>query len=138
MRLNIGMRTLPSHDRVPGSTLPTVTSGWKSCTEPATVTVLLFFKLSEFQPWHQSRYDTQTHNAHAALPYTFKYIHSKKSPSIVKLRSFQNASIEIKQISFVYQQNLFPVTKLICEMKKENIFTNEWLFLSLKRNPLII
>ena len=62
----------------------------------------------------------------------------KKSLSIVKLRSFQNASIEIKQISFVYQQNLFPVTNLICEMQKENIFTNEGLFLTLKINPLII
>ena len=49
----------------------------------------------------------------------------KKSLSIVELRSFQNASIEIKHIPFVYQQNLFPVTKLICEMQKENIFSNE-------------
>ena len=52
----------------------------------------------------------------------------KKSLSIVKLRSFQNASIEIKHIRFVYQQNLFPVTKLICEMQKENIFSNERFF----------
>ena len=62
----------------------------------------------------------------------------KKSLSIVKLRSFQNASIEIKQISFVSQQNRFPVIKLICEMQKENSSTNERLFSTLKRNPLII
>ena len=62
----------------------------------------------------------------------------KKSLSIVKLRSFQNASIEIKHIPFVYQQNLFPVTKLICEMQKENIFSNERFFFTLKRNPLIM
>ena len=34
-------------------------------------------------------------------------VHSKKSLLILKLPSFQNASIEIKQISFVYQQNRF-------------------------------
>ena len=62
----------------------------------------------------------------------------KKSLSIVKLRSFQNASIEIKHFLFVYQQNLFPVTKLICEMQKENIFSNERFFFTLKRNPLIM
>ena len=62
----------------------------------------------------------------------------KKSLSIVKLRSFQNAFIKIKQISFVSQQNCFPVTKLICEMQKENNSTDERLFLTLKRNPLII
>ena len=62
----------------------------------------------------------------------------KKSLSIVKLRSFQNTSIEIKHIPFVYQQNLLPVTKLICEMQKENIFSNERFFLTLKRNPLIM
>ena len=65
-------------------------------------------------------------------------LHSKKSLSIVKLRSFQNASIEIKHISFVYRQNLFPVTKLIYEMQKKNIFSNERFFLTLKRNPLIM
>ena len=35
----------------------------------------------------------------------------KKSLLIVKLRSFQNAFIEIKQISFVYQQVRFTVKK---------------------------
>ena len=34
-------------------------------------------------------------------------VHSKKNLLIVKLRSFQNASVEIKQIFFVYQQNRF-------------------------------
>ena len=62
----------------------------------------------------------------------------KKSLSIVKLRSFQNASIEIEHIPFVYQQNLFPVTELICETQKESIFSNERFFLTLKRNPLIM
>ena len=56
----------------------------------------------------------------------------------MKLRSFQNASIEINQNSFVSQQNRFPVTKLIYEMQKENSSTDERLFLTLKRNPLII
>ena len=32
---------------------------------------------------------------------------TKKSLLIVKLRSFQNLSIEIKQISFVYQTEFF-------------------------------
>ena len=36
-------------------------------------------------------------------------VHSEKSLLIVKLGSFQNASIEIQQISFVYQQNRFTV-----------------------------
>ena len=36
-------------------------------------------------------------------------VHSKKSLLIMKLGSFQNASIEIKQISFFYQQNRFTV-----------------------------
>ena len=35
--------------------------------------------------------------------------HSKKSLLKVKLGSFQNASIEIEQICFVYQQNRFTV-----------------------------
>ena len=52
----------------------------------------------------------------------------------MKLRSFQNASIEIKHIPFVYQQNLFSVTKLICEMQKENIFSNERFFDSEKKS----
>ena len=39
----------------------------------------------------------------------FHSVHSKKSLLIVKLGSFQNASIEIKQISFVYEQNRFTV-----------------------------
>ena len=38
----------------------------------------------------------------------------------MKLRSFQNASIEIKQISFVYQQNRFTVKKLICKVQNKN------------------
>ena len=66
---------------------------------------------------------------HLKINRCFHYLHSKKSLSIVKLRSFQNASIEIKHIPFVYQQNLLPVTKLICEMQKENIFSNERFFL---------
>ena len=41
----------------------------------------------------------------------------KKSLFIVKLRSFQNASIEIEHISFVYQQNRSTVKKLICKMQ---------------------
>ena len=36
-------------------------------------------------------------------------VHSEKNLLIVKLSFFQNASIEIKQISFVYQQNRFTV-----------------------------
>ena len=36
-------------------------------------------------------------------------VHSKKSLLIEKLGSFQDASIETKQISFVYQQNRFTV-----------------------------
>ena len=72
-------------------------------------------------------------NYHFSSSYTLK-----KSLSIVKLRSFQNASIEITHIPFVYQQNLFRVTNLICEMQKENIFSNERFFLTLKRNPLIM
>ena len=35
----------------------------------------------------------------------------KKSQLKVKLRSFQNVSIEIKRISFVYQLNHFTVKK---------------------------
>ena len=42
----------------------------------------------------------------------------KKSLLIVISRSFQKASIEIKQISIVYQQNRFAVKKkLICKMQ---------------------
>ena len=37
------------------------------------------------------------------------FVHSKKSLLTVKLRSFQNESIEIKQIYFVYQQNRFTI-----------------------------
>ena len=36
-------------------------------------------------------------------------VHPEKSLLIVKLGSFQNASIEIKQIFLVYQQNRFTV-----------------------------
>ena len=43
--------------------------------------------------------------------------HSKKSLLIVKLRSFQNASIEIKQITFIYQQNRFTVKNLSVKCK---------------------
>ena len=43
-------------------------------------------------------------------------MHPKKSLLIVKLRTFQNASIEIKQISFVYQRNRFIVNKLVCKV----------------------
>ena len=64
--------------------------------------------------------------------------HSKKSPLIVKLRSFQNVSIEIKEISFVYQQNRFIVEKLICKMQNENSFTDKWFRFTMKRNPLIL
>ena len=51
-------------------------------------------------------------------------VDSKKSLLIVKLPSIQNASIEIEQISFVYQQNRFTVivvlmmTDLILEFPK--------------------
>ena len=62
----------------------------------------------------------------------------KKSLLIVKLRSFQNASIEIKQISFVYQENRFTVQKLISKMKNENTFTNKRFLLPIKRNHLTI
>ena len=43
---------------------------------------------------------------------------------------FQNASIEIKQISVVYQQNRFSVKKLICKMQSENSFTDKGFFYS--------
>ena len=56
----------------------------------------------------------------------------------MKLRSFQNASIEIKKIYFIYQQNLFTVKKLICKMQNENSFTYKRFLLTLKRNPLTI
>ena len=62
----------------------------------------------------------------------------KKSLLIVKLRSFQNASIEIKQISFIYQQNRFTLKKLICKMQNENSVTDKQFVLTLKRNPLTI
>ena len=57
---------------------------------------------------------------------------------MVKLRSFQNASIEIKQISFNYQQNRFTVKKLICKMKNENNFTDKRFLLTVKRNPQLL
>ena len=56
----------------------------------------------------------------------------------MKLRSFQNASIEIKQIYFVYHQNRFTVKKPICKMQNENSFTNERFLVTLKRNTLTI
>ena len=65
-------------------------------------------------------------------------VHSKKSLLIVTLRSFQNASIRIKQISFVYQQNRFTVKKFICKMQYENSFTDKRFHLTLKRNSLTI
>ena len=58
-----------------------------------------------------------------------------KSLLIVKLGSFQNASIEIKQISFIYQQNRFTVKKLICKIQNEN---DKRFYLTLKRNHLTI
>ena len=48
---------------------------------------------------------------HTLAEYSRIYIHSKKSLLIVKLRSFQNSCIEIKQISFLYQQIRFTVKK---------------------------
>ena len=65
-------------------------------------------------------------------------IHSKKSLLKMKLCSFQNASIEIKQTSFVYQNNRFTVKKVICKMQNENSFTNKRFLLTLKRNHLTI
>ena len=62
----------------------------------------------------------------------------KKIILIVKLRFFQNASIEIKQICFVYQPNRFIVKKLIYKMQNENSLTNKGFLLNLKRNPLSI
>ena len=56
----------------------------------------------------------------------------------MKLRSFQNASIEIKHISFFYEQNSFTVKKLICKMQNENSFSDKLFHLTLKRNPLTI
>ena len=62
----------------------------------------------------------------------------KKSLLIVKLHSFQNASIEIKQMSFIYQHNRVIVKKPICKMQNKNNFTNKEFILSLKRNPLTV
>ena len=67
-----------------------------------------------------------------------KTVHSKKSLLIEKLRFFQNAYIEIKQISFVYQQNRFTVEKRTCKMQNENSFTDKRFPLTLNRNPLTI
>ena len=61
-----------------------------------------------------------------------------KSLLIVKLRFFQNASIEIKQIFFTYQKNRFAVKKLICKIRNENSFTDKRFLLTLKINPLNI
>ena len=104
---------------------------WKGISFMWKMTFEVFIKSLRFEtPW------VRKNGFHESV--SLSVVHSKKSLSIVKLRSFQNASIEIKQISFVYQQNLFPITNLICEMQKENIFTNEGLFFTLKINPLII
>ena len=60
------------------------------------------------------------------LSLTYKYNECtwKKSLIIVKLCSFHNASIGIKQISYAYQQNRFTVKKLICKMQNENSISN--------------
>ena len=42
-------------------------------------------------------------------------VHSKKKKK-------KDASIKIKRISFIYQQNNFTVKKLICKMQNENSF----------------
>ena len=47
-------------------------------------------------------------------------VHSKKSLLIVKLGSFQNESIEIMQIYFVYQQNRFTVIVVLMNRKSSN------------------
>ena len=52
-------------------------------------------------------------------------VHSKKSLLIVKLGSFQNASIEIKQISFVYQQNRFTVIVVLMIIDSILAFVND-------------
>ena len=69
------------------------------------------------------------------IEYTTHYYTLEKSLLIVKLRSFQNTSIEIKQISFVYQQNRFAVKKLTYKMQNENSFADKRFLLTLKRNP---
>ena len=56
----------------------------------------------------------------------------------MKLHLFQNASIEVKKISFVYKQNRFTVKKLICKLQNENNFTDKRFLLTLKRNPSTI
>ena len=62
------------------------------------------------------------------LPGILEPTHSKNNLLIVKLRSFQNASIEIIQISFVDQHDHFTVKRLICKMQNENTFTNKQFF----------
>ena len=54
------------------------------------------------------------------------------------LRSFQNAYIEIKHISFIYQQNRFTVRKLTCKMINENSLSDKRFPLTMKWNLLII
>ena len=56
----------------------------------------------------------------------------------MELRPFQNASIEIKHISFAYRQNRFNVKILTCKMQNENSFTDKRFLLILMRNPLTI
>ena len=56
----------------------------------------------------------------------------------MKLGFFQNASIEIKQISFIYQQNRFTVNKLIYTMQNKNSFADKLFILTPKRTPLTI
>ena len=61
--------------------------------------------------------------------------HSKKSLLIVKLGSFQNASFEIEQIFFLYQQNRFSVKRLICKIQNKNSFSDRrFLFDSEKKS----
>ena len=68
------------------------------------------------------------------LPGISEPTHSKDNLLVVKLRSFQNTSIEIIQISSVDQHNHFTVKKLICKMQNENTFTNKRFLSTLKRN----
>ena len=55
-----------------------------------------------------------------------RLVHSKKSLLIVKLRSFQNASIEIKQISFVYQQNRLTIIVVLMITDLILSFVKSW------------
>ena len=68
----------------------------------------------------------------------FYKLHSKKSLLIVKLRSFQNAPIEIEQISLSINTIVSLLKKLTCKMQNKNIFTDRRFLLTQKRNPLTI